>query len=56
MENKVRKAHEVAKELADTVEDKGNWYIVYNRVFDAMVAGTLANPLPDGAEKQPEAE
>lgn len=52
MENIVRRAHAVAKELANEAH-ADSWISVYNCVFHAMLAGMFNNP-PLGAAKQPE--
>lgn len=49
MEEKIRNAHRVAKELADETTEH-NWQLVYSHVFSAMCSATLTEQ--DDAAKE----
>lgn len=54
MEEKIRNAHTVAKELADSAHsdfDPAKWHLVYTNVFSAMCSAILAE-IPDNATKE----
>lgn len=47
MEEKVRKAHDLAKELASSAVPCECWSLVYRAVFEAMLDWANANPPPE---------